>query len=92
MNKRFPAALNAYALMRKSRGDLKGAKYYYVRALTQAADTMPVIHYNFAILLEKTEQSRDAVAQYKRYLALSPAGKNAKAARERLRRLTGDGK
>ncbi len=90
MNKRFPAALNAYALMRKSRGDLKGAKYYYVRALTQAADTMPVIHYNFAILLEKTEQSRDAVAQYKRYLALAPAGKNAKAARERLRRLTGE--
>lgn len=92
MNKRFPAALNAYALMRKSRGDLKGAKYYYVRALTQAADTMPVIHYNFAILLEKTEQSRDAVAQYKRYLALAPSGKNAKAARERLKRLTGDGK
>ncbi|HIA50955.1 MAG TPA: tetratricopeptide repeat protein [Candidatus Melainabacteria bacterium] len=92
MNKRFPAALNAYALMRKSRGDLKGAKYYYVRALTQAADTMPVIHYNFAILLEKTEQSRDAVAQYKRYLALAPAGKNAKAARERLKRLTGENK
>lgn len=90
MNKRFPAALNAYALMLKSRGDLKGANNYYHRALMQAADTMPVIHYNFAILLEKTEKSRDAVREYKRYLALAPAGKNAKQARERLKRLTGD--
>lgn len=90
MNKRFPAALNAYALMLKSRGDLKGASNYYHRALMQAADTMPVIHYNFAILLEKTEKSRDAVREYKRYLALSPAGKNAKQARERLKRLTGE--
>lgn len=89
MNKRFPAALNAYALMRKSHGDLKGAKAYYVSALTQAADTMPVIHYNYAILLEKTENSKEAVAQYRRYLTLAPAGKNAKAAQERLRRLTG---
>ncbi len=92
MNKRFPAALNAYALMRKSHGDLKGAKTYYVSALTQAADTMPVIHYNYAILLEKTENSKEAVAQYRRYLALAPAGKNAKAAQERLRRLTGASK
>lgn len=89
MNKRFPAALNAYALMLKSRGDLKGANSYYHRALMQAADTMPVIHYNFAILLEKTEKSRDAVREYKRYLALAPNGKNAKQARDRLKRLTG---
>ncbi len=91
-NKRFPAALNAYALMLKARGDLKGANNYYHRALMQAADTMPVIHYNFAILLEKTEKSRDAVREYKRYLVLAPTGKNAKQARERLRRLTGETK
>lgn len=90
LKKPFPAAFNAYAMLLKSRGDLNKANKNYHMALAQAGDTMPVIHYNLAILLEKSENSRDAVREYKRYLALSPGGKNARQAKERLKRLTGD--
>lgn len=90
MNKPFPAAYNAYALLLKSRGQLTQANKYYKVALSQAGNSMPVIHYNLGILLEKTEKSRDAVREYKQYLALAPNGKNAKQAKERLKRLTGD--
>ncbi len=92
LKQRFPAAFNALAMLQKSRGDLTQAGKNYHMALAQAGSSMPVIHYNLAILLEKTEKSRDAVREYKKYLELAPAGKNAKQAKERLKRLTGDTK
>jgi len=90
LKKPFPAAFNALAMLQKSRGDLAGASRNYHMALAQAGKSMPVIHYNLAILLEKNEKTRDAVREYKKYLELAPNGKNAKQARQRLKRLTGE--
>ena len=92
LKKPFPAAFNALAMLQKSRGELVQASRNYHMALAQAGKSMPVIHYNLAILFEKTEKSRDAVREYNKYLELAPNGKNAKQARQRLKRLTGDGK
>ncbi|MCC6977054.1 MAG: tetratricopeptide repeat protein [Candidatus Melainabacteria bacterium] len=92
LKKPFPAAFNALAMLQKSRGELAQASRNYHMALAQAGKSMPVIHYNLAILLEKTEKSRDAVREYNKYLELAPNGKNAKQARQRLKRLTGDAK
>ncbi|HEY9786249.1 MAG TPA: tetratricopeptide repeat protein [Candidatus Obscuribacterales bacterium] len=90
LNKPLPAAYNALGLLLKSRGDLKGADKNYRMALLQAGTSLPVVHYNLAILLEKTEKTREAVQEYKQYLSLAPNGVSAKQAKQRLRRLTGE--
>ncbi|HEY9713391.1 MAG TPA: tetratricopeptide repeat protein [Chroococcales cyanobacterium] len=87
--KSFPQAQNALGIMLKTRGDLKGASAAYRMALSQAGNDYPVIHYNLAILLEKMEKTREAVREYKLYLAQAPNGLNVKQAQTRLKRLLG---
>ena len=84
-----PCALaqNALGLMLKQRNDLNGADACYRRALMDAGGELPVIHYNRAIVLERLERSRDAVQEYRAYLAKSPNGVNAKQAQLRLHML-----
>jgi tetratricopeptide (TPR) repeat protein len=81
-----PCALaqNALGLMLKQKNDLTGAEACYRKALMDAGGDLPVIHYNRAIVLERMEHSRDAVREYKAYLAKSPNGANAKQAQQRL--------
>jgi tetratricopeptide (TPR) repeat protein len=83
---KVPCALaqNALGLMLKQRNDLTGAEACYRKALMDAGGDLPVIHYNRAIVLERMEHSRDAVREYKAYLAKSPNGANAKQAQQRL--------
>jgi tetratricopeptide (TPR) repeat protein len=83
---KVPCALaqNALGLMLKQRNDLSGAEACYRKALMDAGGDLPVIHYNRAIVLERMEHSRDAVREYKAYLAKSPNGANAKQAQMRL--------
>jgi superkiller protein 3 len=84
-----PCALaqNALGLMLKQKNDLAGAEACYRKALMDAGGDLPVIHYNRAIVLERMEHSRDAVREYKAYLAKSPNGANAKQAQLRLHML-----
>ena len=84
-----PCALaqNALGLMLKQKNDLTGAEACYRKALMDAGGDLPVIHYNRAIVLERMEHSRDAVREYKAYLAKSPNGANAKQAQQRLHML-----
>ena len=84
-----PCALsqNALGLMLKQRNELKKADACYCKALIDASGELPVIHYNRAIVLERLERSRDAVQEYRAYLAKSPNGVNAKQAQQRLHML-----
>lgn len=88
--KPFPAAYNALGLILKSQGKLQEAERNYKLALSQAGSSLPVVHYNLAILLEKTDNTREAVREYKQYLSLAPNGVSAKQAKQRLRRLRPD--
>lgn len=83
----FPLAQNALGLLLKKRGDLKGADAAYRRAIAQSGVDLPVAHYNRAIVLEKLDNTREAVREYKAYLTLAPRGLNVKQARVRLKRL-----
>ncbi len=83
----FPLAQNALGLVLKQRGDFKGADSAYRRALMQSGVDLPVVHYNRAILLERMDNTREAVREYKAYLTLAPNGLNVKEARARLKRL-----
>ena len=87
--KPFPLAQNALGIMLKAKGDLKGANAAYRMALSQAGNDCPVIHYNLAILLEKMEKTREAVREYKQYIAQAPHGLNVSQAKSRLKRLLG---
>lgn len=89
IKKSFPAAYNALGLILKSKGKLKEAERNYKLALSQAGTSLPVVHYNLAILLERMENTREAVREYKQYLTLSPNGVSAKQAKQRLKRLVG---
>jgi Tfp pilus assembly protein PilF len=84
-----PCSQNMLGIILRERGDFEGADKAFRRAIIQAGNSLPVAHYNLALLLEHTENSRDAVSEYRTYLKLSPQGKNAMAARQRLKRLTG---
>ena len=86
-NGRHALSYNALGMIQKQRGDLKGAANSYRQAILQSADTLPVVHYNLGLALEKLDSSRDAVREYKVYLAQSPHGLNAERVRARLRYL-----
>jgi len=85
-----PLAQNMLGIISRERGDFEAADKAFKLAIAQGGDTLPVAHYNRALLLEHTEHSRDAIKEYETYLSKSPRGKNAHAARERLKRLTGN--
>ena len=84
-----PLAQNMLGIILRERGDFDGADKAFRRAIIQAGNALPVAHYNLALLLERTEHSRDAISEYRTYLKLSPRGKNAQSVRMRLKRLTG---
>jgi tetratricopeptide (TPR) repeat protein len=86
-NKMFPLAHNALGLVLKQKGDTQGAEAAYKMAISQAGTDLPVVHFNYAILLEKTERTREAVREYSNYLRLAPEGSNVKHAQARLKRL-----
>jgi tetratricopeptide (TPR) repeat protein len=88
-NKTCPLALNALALVLKAKGDLSGAESNYKLAILNGGNDYPVFYYNYAILLEKTYRTREAVDKYKLYLQMAPDGTNVKQAKARLRRLLG---
>jgi tetratricopeptide (TPR) repeat protein len=73
--------------MLKEKGDYKAADSAYKRAIMQSGVELPVVHYNRAILLEHMDNTREAVQEYKAYLALAPRGLNVKQAEVRLKRL-----
>jgi tetratricopeptide (TPR) repeat protein len=82
-----PLVQNALGLMLKEKGDYKAADSAYKRAIMQSGVELPVVHYNRAILLEHMDNTREAVQEYKAYLALAPRGLNVKQAEVRLKRL-----
>lgn len=84
-----PDAQNMLGILLRERGEDKGAYDAFRKAILQSGGDLPVAHYNLGVLLEHMERSREAVPEYRTYLRLSPRGKNADAARERLKRLTG---
>jgi tetratricopeptide (TPR) repeat protein len=86
-HKECSLANNALGLVLKKMGDNDGAALAYKTAIAQAGGNLPVIHFNYAILLEKTDHTREAVNEYKLYLKLAPTGLNAEQAAARLRRL-----
>jgi tetratricopeptide (TPR) repeat protein len=85
--KTCPLAQNALGMTLKGKGDNRGAEEAYRLAILQAGMELPVLHYNYAILLEKTDRTRDAVQEYKLYLQMAPQGLNVKQAKARLKRL-----
>ncbi|PWT97127.1 MAG: hypothetical protein C5B53_08525 [Candidatus Melainabacteria bacterium] len=85
--KSCPLANNALGMVLKQLGDNAGALAAYKLAISQAGSDFPVVHYNYAILLEKTDNTREAVNEYKLYLKLAPQGVNVEQAQARLRRL-----
>jgi tetratricopeptide (TPR) repeat protein len=85
--KTCPLAQNALGMTLKGKGDNKGAEEAYRLAILQAGMELPVLHYNYALLLEKTDRTRNAVQEYKLYLQMAPQGLNVKQARARLKRL-----
>lgn len=85
--KSCPLANNALAMVLKQLGDNAGALAAYKLAISQAGSEYPVVHYNYAILLEKTDHAREAVNEYKLYLKLAPHGVNVEQAQARLKRL-----
>lgn len=89
-HKTCPLANNALALILKGEGDTQAALRNYKVAISGAGANYPVIHYNYAILLEKTNQAHAAANEYKLYLKLSPKGINVERAEARLERLGAD--
>jgi len=84
-----PLAQNMLGIILRERGDYSGADKAFRKAILQSGGDVPVAHYNLGVLLERIERSREAVSEYKTYLKLSPKGRNAPMARQRLKRLTG---
>ncbi len=87
--KTSPLAQNMLGIIMRERGDFDAADRAFKLAITQSSDSLPVAHFNRALLLEHNENTRDAINEYKTYLSRSPNGKNAGAAKKRLERLTG---
>jgi tetratricopeptide (TPR) repeat protein len=85
--KSCPLANNALGMVLKQLGDDAGALAAYKLAISQSGSDFPVVHYNYAILLEKTDHAREAVNEYQLYLKLAPQGVNVDQAQARLRRL-----
>lgn len=84
-----PLAQNMLGIILREKGDTAGADHAFRLAIIQSGSRLPVAHFNLALLLERTEHSRDAVREYQTYLKLAPGGSNAGSARSRLKRLTG---
>ena len=82
-----PLAQNALGLMLKEKGDFRAADTAYKKAIVQSGVELPVVHYNRAILLERMDNTREAVQEYKAYSTLAPRGLNVKQAEVRLKRL-----
>lgn len=89
VKKTNPVAQNMLGIILRERGDYKGASNAFRKAILQSGGELPVANFNLGVLLEREEQTRDAVREYKTYLKLAPKGENAKSAKERLLRLTG---
>ncbi len=82
-----PLAQNALGLLLKQKKDFAGADACYRRALMDSDGELSVVHYNRALLLERMDNSRDAVREYKLYLSREPNGLNARQAALRLKML-----
>lgn len=82
-------AQNMLGILLKEQERYEEASNAFKKAIMQSGNDLPVAHFNQALLLERMERSKEAVSEYKTYLKLSPKGKNAAAARERYKRLTG---
>lgn len=87
--KTCPAAHNMLGVILRERESLKEAAESFRLAILQSGGSLAIAHFNLALLLEKTEKSRDAVSEYRAYLKTSPNGQNARVARDRLMKLTG---
>jgi tetratricopeptide (TPR) repeat protein len=74
-------------LVLKQKGDIQGAEVAYKQTISQTKDQLPVVHFNYALLLEKSERSREAIDEYETYLKQAPHGSNVAEARARLKRL-----
>jgi tetratricopeptide (TPR) repeat protein len=83
-------AHNALGIVLRQEGDLSGALYEYNLAIDFSHDSLPVAHFNSAMALESLNRSREAVNQYKLYLAKAPHGLNVNEARLRLKLLVGN--
>ena len=62
---------NALAMLLKRKGDLDGAKENYTKAITQSGDTLPVVHYNLALVLKLAHRDAEATGEF---LAAARAG------------------
>jgi superkiller protein 3 len=89
LKKTNPLAQNMVGIICRERGEFDAADRAFKLAIIQSGDSLPVAHYNRAILLEHNENSREAKNEYETYLKHSPNGKNAVSARKRLKRLIG---
>lgn len=87
--KTCPAAHNMLGVILRERESLKEAAESFRLAILQSGGSLAIAHFNLALLLEKTEKSRDAVSEYRAYLKTAPNGQNARLARDRLMKLTG---
>lgn len=82
-------AHNALGMVLKQRKNLKEAASQYRLAIAQSGDTLPVAHFNLAMVYEKEpSKKKDAIAQYKRYLEQAPQGINNRFAMERIQKLS----
>lgn len=84
---RYPLAHNALGIILKQQGQQKQALAQYRLALLQSGDTLPVIHYNLALLHEQMGDKPHARDEYQQYLTMSPTGLNAPMAQRRLNSL-----
>jgi tetratricopeptide (TPR) repeat protein len=67
----YPEAHNNYAVLLKSRGDLRGAAAQYEGAIGEWPQYAEA-HYNYAILLEETGAEAEAVSHYREALRWRP--------------------
>jgi superkiller protein 3 len=82
-------AHNALAIMLREQGDIKGATSHYRLAVMQSGDTLPVVHFNLGLLYAADPlKHKDAVEEFKRYVAQAPDGLNAESARSEIQRLS----
>ena len=86
--KMCPLVHNLHGIILKHGGDLNGARDAYNLAILQSQGSLPVAHYNKAIVLEKLNNPGGAATEYKNYLRNAPQGVNASRAKKRLAHLS----
>jgi tetratricopeptide (TPR) repeat protein len=78
---------NSLAILFRQKGNWRAAHTAYTQALETGGNDFPVIHYNFAILLEQMNKPKEAKQEFNAYLGLSPRGINALSAQNHLKKL-----